>query len=248
MRIFIFRTVLSVSLLFAAWARAELQLSIDIEEDVYSFDSPNNGSGPLWCYGSTQIARLGDQLFVSQMETGEGVPLLCNTRWRLLRRSASGWEMLAEDDRYRQREPCPIAVIPPGYLYLYVNDSTEPPGTKYGLCEPYLWKFSFDGGELSRPIALKPQWRGEAHYTDHSYRGFAADAFSKRVLMLNIDATTSVLNACMMSETGNTLARGAASYPIRSCYPQVMIQGDAVHILAIGDIVEPVKEWREYKF
>lgn len=248
MRIFVLGAWLTAFIFFAGLTVAEVQVSVAIEEEVYSFVSPNNGSGPLWCFGSTQIARLGEEVYVSQMETGEDVPLLCNTRWRLLRRMENGWEMLAEDDRYRQREPCPVTVIPPRDLYLYVNDSIEPPGTKYGRCDPYLWQFSFGGEDAPRREALKPVWRGEVNYTDHSYRGFAADATARRMLMLNIDAKTSVLNACMMSETGETLAQGAASYPIRSCYPQVMILGDAVHILAIGDIVEPVQEWREYKF
>lgn len=37
-------------------------------------------------------------------------------------------------------------------------------------------------------------------------------------------------------------------YPIRGCYPQVALQNGAAHVLAVGDIVEPVAEWRKWKF
>ena len=65
-------------------------VEVRVEEDVYDFVSPDNGSGPLWSYGCTVIARSGEDVIVSQMETGEGVPKLCNTRWRLLRREDDG--------------------------------------------------------------------------------------------------------------------------------------------------------------
>jgi hypothetical protein len=216
------------------------------EEDVYTLTPPNNGSGPLWSYGCTQVARLGRDVFISQMETGEGVPLLANTRWRLLRRTDAGWRMAAEADGYRQREPCSVATTSDRRLFLYVNDSVEPPGTKYGRCEPHLLKF-----ECSKPLVaskIMPSWQGEPHYTDHSYRGFAADRRRHRLLMLNIDAKTSVQNACLLSAKGDTLATGSITFPIRACYPQVALENAAVHVLAIGDIVEPVQEWRAYKF
>ena len=36
-----------------------------------------------------QVARLGDDVFVSAMETGIDAPLLCNARWRLLKQEGS---------------------------------------------------------------------------------------------------------------------------------------------------------------
>ena len=61
-------------------------VEVKAEEEVYKFVNPNNGSGPLWDYGSTNIVRCGENVYVSQQETGEGVPPLSNTRWRLLKR------------------------------------------------------------------------------------------------------------------------------------------------------------------
>jgi len=231
----------------AAFGQGAPKLRVLAEEDVYSFVSPNNGSGPLWSFGCTCIARMDDTVVISQMETGEQVPPLANTRWRLLRRDEAGWRMIAEAEGYRQREPCPLAVTSAKDVFLYANDSTQPPGTQYGPCEPYLWRFVFSGDAVEQ-TKLSPKWRGETYFTDHSYRGFAADRESAELLMLNIDAHTSIQHACLLSTTGETLANGSITFPIRACYPQVALIRGSVHVLAVGDIVEPVPEWRQYKF
>ncbi|NIA14586.1 MAG: hypothetical protein GWP08_10950 [Nitrospiraceae bacterium] len=239
--------VAACTLLMPCRARGEvMEIKVEAEEEVYTLVSPNNGSGPLWSYGCSSIARVGDEVYISQMETGEDVPLLCNTRWRLLRRTGEGWKMVDEADGYRQREPCSIATTAPDNLYMYVNDSTEPPGVKYGPCKPHLLKFTF--GEALRRTAIEPSWGTKTYFTDHSYRGYAADRHTGQLLMLNIDAKTSVQHAALLSGDGKTLANGSITFPIRSCYPQVALEKGAVHVLAIGDIVEPIKEWREYKF
>ncbi|HPO15972.1 MAG TPA: hypothetical protein PLI09_21220 [Candidatus Hydrogenedentes bacterium] len=231
-----------------AFAKSQLpSVTVRAEEPVYSFVSPDNGSGPLWSYGCTPIARLGDEVYVSQMETGEGIPPLCNTRWRLLHREQGQWRMIAEADAFRQREPCPLARLSDAQLVMNVNDSTQPQGTKYGVCDPHLIKFVFPDGSHERS-ELRPVWTDQPYYTDHSYRGFAADTGRHQLLMLNIDAKTSIQHACLLSSDGETLATGSIKFPIRACYPQVQLSKGAAYVLAIGDIVEPVKAWREYKF
>lgn len=237
--------LLAIGLFVCAGSHA-VEVTVNAEETVYSFTPPNNGSGPLWSYGNTQIVRLGDDVYVSEQDTGEGVPLLCNTRWNLVRRTAEGWKSVALPEGYRQREPCPVGTLSNKCIVLNVNDSQCPPGEKYGKCEPALIRF--DLGRTLKRTRLTPDWGTTPYYTDHSYRGYAVDRKHKRLLMLNIDAKTSVEHACLMDAKGRTLATGAATFPIRACYPQVSLNGNAVHVLAIGDIVEPVKEWREYKF
>ena len=222
-------------------------VQVAAEEDVYTFVNPDNGSGPLWGYGCTPVARLGNRVFVAQMETGEGVPLLSNTRWKLLERQSGQWKVIAEEAGYRQREPSSLAHITDNELLLNVNESICPPGTKYGPAEPYLLKFSFPESGLQQ-TKLVPSWIGKPTFTDHSYRGFAADPARGQILMLNIDATTGVENACLLSNTGKTLANDVIEFPIRSCYPQVQLSNGAAYVLAISDIVEPVEAWKKYKF
>lgn len=226
-------------------AAGAIQATVLVEEDVYSFTNPDNGSGPFWSYGCTTIARVGERVFVSQMETGEGVPPLCNTRWRLLERTAGGWKPIAEAEGYRQREPCPLATDAAARLFLNVNDSLMPPGAKYQACEPHL--LAFDLAPPSAPRRLLPRWTGDTHFTDHSYRGYAMDRARGEILMLNINAGTSMQHWTLLTTGGETLRGGGIAFPIRACYPQVALNDSSAHVLAIGDIVEPNEAWRTYK-
>jgi hypothetical protein len=155
--------------------------------------------------------------------------------------------MFAEAEGYRQREPCPLGVTERG-LMLYVNDSLTPPGTHYKECEPHLLHFaSAEPGVKARK--LSPQWNIEQPYfTDHSYRGFGVDGPRSEMLMLNIDAKTSVQHWSYLDHTGQTRAHGAITFPIRAAYPQVALKKGSAHVMAIGDIVEPVEAWRNFKF
>src|SRR5438132_3538425 len=57
------------------------QPAVEIEEVVYHFEPSNNGSGPMWCHGSTCLVRMGDACFASGIETLPGVKPLNNCRW-----------------------------------------------------------------------------------------------------------------------------------------------------------------------
>ena len=46
--------------------------TVEVEEEVYTFESADNGSGPMWCYGNTSIVRSGNQVFASGLETIPG--------------------------------------------------------------------------------------------------------------------------------------------------------------------------------
>jgi len=220
---------------------------VEVEEIVTRYTPANNGAGPMWCYGSTVIARQGGDVFLSIIETGEGVPLLCNTRWQLWHRSQDGWKLEQSEKEYRQREPCPLAVFQKGPVFLSVNPSTEPAGTKYGQCNPLV--LEFDSTNPAAPAKTHlPAWADGTHFTDHSYRGFAADGANDELLLLNINARTSEQFVSYRDSQGKWHEKGIITFPIRACYPQVALQDGAGHVMAIGDIVEPVKEWRELKF
>jgi len=231
---------------------------VEVEEVVTSYAPANNGAGPLWCYGSTVIARQGQDVYVSIIETGKDVPLLCNTRWQLWRRSADKWRLEQSEKEFRQREPCPIAVFENGSVFLSANPSTEPPGTQYGRCKPVVLEFdAADPG--GSPKEHSPVWADGAQFTDHSYRGFAADlprpadpgtagGANGELLLLNIHAGTGEQYVSYRDAAGKWRQKGKIQFPIRSCYPQVALRAGAAHVMAIGDIVEPVEEWRKLKF
>src|SRR4051812_17469523 len=219
---------------------------VEAEEVVATCKPPNNGAGPLWCYGAPLIVRQGELVYVSVMETGEGVPPLSNTRWRLFRRDERGWKLVRQPEGFRHREPCPVVGLGDGRLALSVNPSIEPPGTQYGRCDPHL--LLFDARKLEEaPMTLRPVWPKGVHFTDHSYRGIAVDAARGELLVLNIDATTSAQHWAFGSADGGFTRAGAIAFPIRACYPQVAIRDRSAHVMAIGDIVEPNETWRTFK-
>ena len=242
------------ALLFSASAGLSAQTPVsgvsfvvEAEEVVTKYTPANNGAGPLWCYGSTVIARRGNDVYLSVIETGKDVPLLCNTRWQLWHRSADGWKMVQSENEYRQREPCPIGIFQKGPVFLSVNPSNEPPGVKYGRCRPLVLEFN--------PKALadaakthEPDWAEGTYFTDHSYRGFAADGANGELLLLNVNAQTGDQFASYCDSSGKWHQKGKITFPIRSCYPQVGLRDRAAAVMAIGDIVEPVEEWRKLKF
>jgi hypothetical protein len=222
-------------------------LSPDVEEVVATCEPPNNGAGPLWCYGAPLLVREGSTVFASIMETGEGVPPLCNTRWRLYRRTASGWSKVCQADGFREREPCPLVLSGPNELLLSVNPSVEPPGTKYGRCDPHLLQFDTRRPEAPS-AAVHPKWSGNPRFIDHSYRGIASDPSRREVLLLNIGDEAGNQYWTFRDGSGQFVASGIIRFPIRACYPQVALRGGAAHVMAVGDIVEPREEWRSYKF
>ena len=223
-----------------------VRCTVEVQEVVTKHAPANNGAGPLWCYGSTVIARRDSDVYLSIIETGKDVPPLCNTRWQLWRRSSDGWQLEQSEKQHRQREPCPIAVFQQGPVFLSVNPSTEPAGTKYGPCKPLVLEFAPDHpGGAAKTHA--PVWADGTYFTDHSYRGFAADGLNGELLLLNINAQTSEQFVSYRDSEGRWHQKGKIKFPIRACYPQVALRDGSAHVMEIGDIVEPVAEWRKLK-
>ena len=239
--------VLLMTMAGLSGSAAQIIPVVEAEEDICRYVSPDNGAGPLWCYGAPAMVRFGEEVFVPVMETGEGVPPLCNTRWKLYRRNTEGWKVVGEEQEYRQREPCPLMGFRDGRLFLSVNTSLTPPGTHYKACLPHILEFD-SGNHSYSNRALIPRWNEGTYFTDHSYRGCAADAEKRELLLLNINAETGVYFWSLFDSQNHWSRQGVFSFPIRACYPQVILKNRAAHVLAIGDIVEPVQAWREYKF
>jgi hypothetical protein len=219
---------------------------VEIEEEVARFENPNNGGSPLWCYGAPLMVRHGDEVYLVAMETGAGVKPLCNTKWRLMRRDATGWSEVFTGEDYNEREPCPILQLPDGDMVMSVNP-IHTPGESKGRCDPMLLRF--DGAHKSDPPeVIAPVWDEGTFFTEHSYRGIGVDGASGEILLLNIHSKTGDPWWSYRTAGGEWTTRGKIAFPIRSCYPQVGLGNGAAHVMAIGDIVEPVEEWRAFKY
>ncbi len=228
---------------------------VEVEEPIYTFKDAGNGAGPMWCYGSTCVVRYGQDVFVSGLETLPDRKPLNNTRWVLYRRTAAGWQVVLKDETGRTREPCPLAITRDGHLYLSANPTLTPPDTYNGPSRPEIVRFEARRSE-EPPVTLLPKWQGSPPFTEHSYRGLAADGSLRELLLMNILGHEAQYWSFMDSR-GQWIASGKWVFPmgreyerpepIRLCYPVLALKNRSAHVLAISDIVEPVREWREFK-
>ena len=225
------------------WVETKL---IEFEEKIYSYEDPGNGAGPLWCYGSPMMVRHGERVFASGRETNKAVPNLCNTRWRLYEREKAGWRAVRGGEPFANREPCPLVRLPDGKLLL--SDNPDRPGGAYGTpCVPRLLEFDPEDFEKP-PRIIMPKWKPGGRFSEHSYRGIGVDCGAGDLVLLNIDYKDGSYFWSFREMDGEWTRQGRIVFPVRACYPQVGVRKRAAHVLAIGDIPEPVREWKAYKF
>lgn len=234
---------------------AALQPVVEIEEDVYTYQPPDNGSGPLWCAGSTCLVRVGDDVFASGIETLEGVKPLNNCRWTLFQRTEDGWELQQADQRGRTREPSPMVAFPDGRLFISANPTLTELDSYSGPARPEILQFEAADPQSAFETLL-PAWDGEPAFTEHSYRSFAADGPNREMILFqNIGYTHA--EWAFRDGQGNWAKSGKLVWPfgqeydrpqpIRVCYPTVALADRAVHFCGVSDIVEPYDKWRAHK-
>jgi hypothetical protein len=236
-------------------------MSTPLEEVIARSPDPHNGSGPFWAYGSAPLARLdaAGTLAASLPDTSTEVRPLCNTRLRLFQREPrSSWSMVFQNPEFDQREPCPLAVLPGGRILVSINPRiapfrTEPDGSVVmWYCSPRL--LEFDAARPGAyPLLHTPVWDEPWPFTDHSYRGIAADGERGEVLLLNIEGNlwngpdTGRYHWCLLDAEGRTAANGRLTFPVRGCYPSVVLRGRRACVLAVSDVVESNAAWAAHK-
>jgi hypothetical protein len=236
-------------------AARPLAPAVEVEEEVYQYEPPDNGAGPMWCKGSTCIVRIGSDVFVSGLETIQDLKPLNNVRWLLFRRTDQGWALQQRGLKDRTREPCPLGGFPDGRLFLSVNPTLTEPDIYSGPAMPQILQFA--ARDPKAPYRrLLPRWEDKPAFTEHSYRGLAADGRACELLLLNIRGHEAQYWS-FRDRAGRWAARGKLVFPmgrdyetpepIRLCYPVVALANRAAHVLAISDIIEPVRAWRAYK-
>ncbi len=228
---------------------------VEAEENVYSFTSAKNGAGPMWCHGSTCLVRIGANVFASGLETLKDAKPLNNCRWTLYERTADGWQLLRVDTG-RTREPSPLVTLPGGKLLLSANPTlVADPNVYSGPARPEILQFSSENPKAPFKTLL-PIWNGKPHFSEHSYRSFAADGQAGTLILFQNIGYTHV-EWTFRDGDGRWAAQGKLVWPwgdtydkpqpIRVCYPNVAIRGRAVHFCGVSDIVEPYQKWRAYK-
>ena len=228
---------------------------VEAEEEVYRYEPANNGAGPMWCGGSTCLARVGGEVFASGLETLPGVAPPNNCRWTLYRRGPDGWKLQQADKVDRTREPCPLVTLG-GRVFLSANPTLTPPGTEYGPARPEIFQFAA-ADPAAAPELLRPTWDGEPRFAEHTYRSFAADAANGEMILFQ-NVGYGHAEWAFRDGKGAWSARGRLAWPwgaeydqpqpVRLCYATVALKGRAVYFCAVSDIVEPYKKWRDFKF
>lgn len=238
-------------------AAGRVQPVVEVEEDLYSYTPSKNGSGPLWCSGSTCLVRHGQTVFATEVETLKDVPPLNNCRWRLHRRDPNGWRVLYTDQVDRTREPCPMAVFDNGHVWVSANPTlVKPAKSGGGPARPELFGFRAADAGPAEPERLVPEWEGRPRFTEHSYRSFAADGTrGELIIFQNIGYTHAEWT--FRNSRGRWQSSGRLKWPwgkeydkpqpIRVCYPNVALKNRAVYFCGVSDIIEPYSKWRAYK-
>jgi len=242
--------------LFSLLGRSAVLAAVVVaEEDVYTYTNADNGAGPMWCHGSTCLARAGEHLFATGLETVPEAKPLNNCRWVLFARWNEQWERVRVDEG-RTREPAPMVAFPDGRAFVSVNPTLgKGPEPNGGPARPDVLEFKASEPGLP-PVSLNPVWQDKPAFREHSYRSFAADGNSKELILFqNIGYTHAEWTfrdwAGKWSAQGQLKWPWGAEYekpePVRVCYPNVAIRNRAVYFCGVSDVVEPNKAWREYK-
>lgn len=226
----------------AAEAASGLRPVVEIEEDVYLHDPADNGSSPMWSYGSTCLVRLGEDVFATGIETLPNAKPLNNIRWTLWRRETDGWKLQQADPKERTREPCPIVGFNDGRILMSVNPTIQTdPDARSGPARPEILQFS--AADCRAPFkTLLPDWKETPKFTEHTYRSFAADGpRGELILFQNIGYSHS--QWAFMDRDGKWSATGKLVWPKRANpkfapynstlarvnYPNVILHDREVH-------------------
>ncbi|MHB9005778.1 MAG: hypothetical protein ACYDC1_02490 [Limisphaerales bacterium] len=252
-----FRCGLALVLGVVALATEAPRITVEVEEDVYSFTPANNGAGPLWCHGSTCLVRDGDRVLATGLETIPDAPPLNNCRWTLWERKPAGWSLVFTDREGRTREPSPLALVGEGAVLVSANPTLTAVGQSGGgPARPVVFEFATTH-LANAPRVIEPAWKGKPAFTEHSYRSLASDpVHGDWVLFQNIgyghaEWTWHGRGAEGAKSQGQLTWPFGADYakpqPIRVCYPNVALRGGQVHFVGVSDIIEPNPAWRTFK-
>ncbi|MFO1447911.1 MAG: hypothetical protein U1F61_07115 [Opitutaceae bacterium] len=222
-----------------------------LDEIVTTTTSPRNGSSPMWSVGAPLVVRENGRVWTSiSVHDPEALPY-CNTHWELWRLTAQEpWSRIRKGPVASEREPCPLFLPDPGSLALSIHPKILERGPQSGgemawHCQPAL--AVFDPNQPERDTQLwRPPLDTSSRFTQHSYRSVGVDSVNRSLLLMVIDHNDAY-HAAWRDGAGTWRTTKPPSFPIRACYPNVAIRNRTGHVLAIGDITEPMAAWKAEK-
>ena len=217
-----------------------------LQETICRVKDTGNGAGPLWCYGSTSIMRLGNTVVAAVPANDENVKPLADRHIEIYAKTGGDpWRMLWRDERFT-REPAPLARRDDKSFWITLNPSAKdvPPGEGiwYGPAVPTLGLFLLDKGA---PV-LEKLPLGDFRFIDHSYRGLAVDRDTGDLFITwqHVEGEGKFRYFLCTKDKDIT---GPLEFPVRACYHNLAVRDGKAYALAVSDIKEPVAEWAAYK-
>lgn len=264
MKLIIIRAGLGLSYLISLHSlatesfEAKVHLDVKTEEVVYANKIANNGSGPFWDIGNTNIVRLNNDIYLSGLETIPDLSPLNNVKCNLWKRTPSGWVIIMALAG-NTREPCPIAAVT-GDVRVYISKNTSllPEGQKGGgEARPSI--VSYLDNETSPKLKELKLWsteQGKLHFSDVSYRSFLPDMDLRNFALLQnigydhaewtlFDTKFNVLKSGQIKWPTKTA--GDKEVPIRLTYPNVILKKNALYFVGTSDIEEDNLNWKSFK-
>ncbi|HEY5552379.1 MAG TPA: hypothetical protein VIK52_10855 [Opitutaceae bacterium] len=233
-------------------ANAALSDARVLADEIITTTTPsNNGSSPMWCVGAPLLVRENGNVWASISIHDPDARAYCNTHWELWRRPASGaWERSRQGPSASEREPCPLFMPEPGKLMLSIHPkslerSRDSGGETSWFCHPAIAQFDEDEID-GTPKQLQPEFATRPQFNQHSYRSIGVDAANGAFLMMVIGLEGG-FHMTRRDAAGAWHPVAAPEFPIRACYPNIVLRGSEGHVFAIGDIKEPVEAWRAEK-
>jgi hypothetical protein len=237
-------------------SQAPLAPVVEVEETAFTYADGRNGSEPTWCNGSTIIVRGGKDVFVSAYEIIDEQKPMNNVRWALLKRTDAGWQRVQADEKGRTREPSPLACFPTeGKVFLSVNPTLTGLDAEGGPAQPQVLTIS--AAHPEEPYTTEtPVWDADADFGAHSYRGFAADAANRELLLLQIHTNDRMQMWSFRDRTGKWSAHGKLPFRIyqydqptvvRSLYPLIVLKDREAVVVGNSGTIEPNAKWAEHR-
>ena len=222
------------------------------DETITTSPAWNSGASPMWCTGAPLLVRRDGVVWASISIRDPDAPPYCNTHWELWRRAPDRpWEKVRQGPEATEREPCPISLVNPESLAVSIQPKVlfrdkDHQGELGWYCQPGM--LAFDPDHIDREIRMwTPVFSPGAPFAQHSYRSLGVDAAAGEMLLLVI-GRDDIYRPTWRDAAGRWHPLGTLTFPVRGCYPEIVLRNRAGYVFAIGDIKEPNTAWKAEKF
>ena len=220
-------------------------------DETFTHTTPST-AGSMWCVGAPIIVRENGIVWASVSMTDPGVPAYCNTHWELWRRQPNkAWEKIRQGPAASEREPCPLFLLNPKSLVISIQPSilfkqVQSGGEQAWYCRPEMISFNPQDIDDDQVNVLSPTFPPNTVFSQHSYRSLAVDAAKGEVICLVMDRNDDY-RPTWRDAAGWWHPMSKLNFPIRSCYPNMVLKDRASYAFAVGDIIEFNPAWQAEK-